>query len=76
MVIDLIGALRAREQTSDDVLTARESEILLMLRSGQTTAEIASVLRISPITVRRHISKLLRKAGASGRSELLKCALS
>lgn len=75
MVIGLIDALRERERVSDDVLTSRESEILAMLRTGQTTGEIAKRLRISPVTVRRHISKLLRKAGASDRSQLLECSL-
>ncbi len=48
-------------------LTARESEILRMLRSGMTTAEISDVLSLSPITVRRHISAGMAKLGVADR---------
>jgi DNA-binding NarL/FixJ family response regulator len=71
MVIDLIDELHSAERASDDSLTGRESQILAMLRRGQSTAEIATRLRISPITVRRHISKLLQKTGSHQRSQLL-----
>jgi DNA-binding CsgD family transcriptional regulator len=42
-----------------------------MLRRGQTTAEIAGRLEITPVTVRRHISELVHKFGVTGRSDLL-----
>jgi DNA-binding NarL/FixJ family response regulator len=74
MVIDLIDELRTLQRARTHVLTERESEILMMLRRQQTTAAIAAELKISPVTVRRHISKLLRKTGASERAELLDTA--
>lgn len=43
------------------VLTEREWEVLEHLRAGATTAEIAAELGISPTTVRRHVSGILRK---------------
>jgi len=49
-------------------LTTRESEILRMLRSGMTTAEISEILSLSPITVRRHISSGVAKLGVADRS--------
>jgi DNA-binding NarL/FixJ family response regulator len=49
-------------------LTARESQILRMLRSGLTTAEISEMLSLSPITVRRHISGGVAKLGVADRS--------
>jgi DNA-binding NarL/FixJ family response regulator len=49
-------------------LTARESEILHMLRSGMTTFEIGEALSLSPITVRRHISAGVAKLGVEDRA--------
>ncbi len=53
-------------------LTARESEIMRMLRSGLSTIEIAERLALSPVTVRRHISAGAAKLGADGRDEALR----
>ncbi len=49
-------------------LTARESEILRMLRSGATTAEVSQSLSLSPVTVRRHISAGMAKLGVADRN--------
>jgi len=48
-------------------LTSRESEILRMLRSGMTTAEVSDMLALSPVTVRRHISAGVAKLGVADR---------
>jgi DNA-binding NarL/FixJ family response regulator len=48
-------------------LTARESEVGQLLREGQSTAEIADRLGVSPVTVRRHVGLLLHKLGAESR---------
>jgi DNA-binding NarL/FixJ family response regulator len=53
-------------------LTARESEILRMLRSGLTTAEIGDILSLSPITVRRHISAGVAKLGVADRNAAIR----
>jgi DNA-binding NarL/FixJ family response regulator len=42
-------------------LTDREHEVLVMLRDGLSTAEIAHRLGRSPVTVRRHVSAILAK---------------
>jgi two-component system, NarL family, nitrate/nitrite response regulator NarL len=49
-------------------LTAREWEVGELLRDGLSTAEIAERLGVSPVTVRRHVSLLLRKLRASNRA--------
>lgn len=49
-------------------LTAREWEVLELLREASTTAEIAARLGISPTTVRRHVSAILQKVGARDRA--------
>jgi DNA-binding NarL/FixJ family response regulator len=48
-------------------LTPREFEVLERLRRRATTAEIASQLGISQVTVRRHVASVLRKMGAPNR---------
>jgi DNA-binding NarL/FixJ family response regulator len=48
-------------------LTAREFEVLGRLRRRERTAEIAAGLGISEVTVRRHVSSLLRKLGTPSR---------
>jgi two-component system, NarL family, nitrate/nitrite response regulator NarL len=55
----------------DVELTAREFEVLECLRKRERTAEVAAHLGITEITVRRHVSSLVRKLGASDRSEIL-----
>jgi DNA-binding NarL/FixJ family response regulator len=52
-------------------LTAREQEVLEGLDRGHHTAEIAQALGISAVTVRRHISEILRKLGAPDRAAAL-----
>ncbi len=52
-------------------LTTREFEVLDRLRGGASTAVIADQLRITEVTVRRHISAILRKLGAPDRRTAL-----
>ena len=69
MVPELLLELRAGG-TGGDGLTARESQVLAMLRHGHTTASISKRLEIAPVTVRRHISELVHKLGVEDRSAL------
>lgn len=69
MVRELIQELRTTAALGG--ITDREAQVLGMLRRGHSTAEIASRLQISPVTVRRYISDLVRKLGVSGRAELV-----
>ena len=48
-------------------VTAREFEVVESLRRRESTAEIAAHLGISEITVRRHISAIVRKLGTPNR---------
>ena len=43
------------------MLTNREWQVLDLMRDGLTTREIASRLYIARVTVRTHISSILRK---------------
>jgi len=50
-------------------LTSRELEILPLITAGRTNAEIADQLVISSRTVDVHVSRILRKLGATRRTE-------
>lgn len=52
-------------------LTAREQEVLGLLREGRANKDIAETLGCSVRTVEFHISNLLRKVGVSSRLELV-----
>jgi DNA-binding CsgD family transcriptional regulator len=52
-------------------LSARETEMAVMIARGLANKEIASELGISPATVRTHIYNLYQKAGARSRVELI-----
>lgn len=52
-------------------LTPRQQELLGMIACGLTYKEIASRLNLSEQTVKNHMHRMLRRIGASDRSELL-----
>lgn len=54
---------------SKPALTLREHEILNLASKGLSNAEIAERLCLSPHTIKSHIHNLLRKIGASNRTE-------
>lgn len=62
------GAGRNRD-TAGHELTAREVEILGLVAEGRSNAEIARQLFISAKTVSVHVSNILAKLGAAGRTE-------
>jgi DNA-binding CsgD family transcriptional regulator len=56
------------------VLTAREREVLALVAQGRSNREIGLVLFISPKTVSVHVSNLLAKLSAAGRTEAVAVA--
>ncbi len=48
-------------------LTARESEVLLAVASGQSNADVGRELFMSEATVKTHVSRVLTKVGATNR---------
>jgi DNA-binding CsgD family transcriptional regulator len=53
-------------------LTYREIEIVLLIRKGFSTKEIASKLGLSYFTVKKHRENILLKVGAQGKTEFRK----
>lgn len=73
--LDLVGAaLRepaapAAQATPEQVLTAREQDVLALVAQGQTNKAIARVLEISPATVKVHVERIISKLGVADRTQ-------
>ena len=60
---------RSVEGADHEALTAREVEVLALVAQGRSNGEIGRQLFISTKTVSVHVSNILAKLGASGRTE-------
>jgi len=72
---DLAGAMRRRLQRPVVSLTPREDQILQLLGSGASIADIAGALYISPSTAKTHMAKLYDKLGAGNRTQAVMSAV-
>lgn len=57
------------------LLTSREREILEWIYRGKSNIEIGMILTISPLTVKNHVQKILRKLGVVNRTQAVGKAL-
>ncbi|GAB3775999.1 helix-turn-helix transcriptional regulator [Nocardioides ginsengisegetis] len=64
-----LGSTPARGDAAPDALTPRETEILALVAEGRSNGEIGKQLFISAKTVSVHVSNILGKLGAAGRTE-------
>lgn len=53
------------------VLTARQLEILRWIYLGKSNIEIGMILEISPLTVKNHVQKILRKLDVQNRTQAI-----
>lgn len=65
----------ADEEAAQLELTAREQEVLALLSDGLSNAQIGDGLHLSPRTVEKYVSSLLRKTDTSNRAELVRYAI-
>jgi DNA-binding CsgD family transcriptional regulator len=76
---ETLGALGARAELNrlraltggevrEDVLSARELEVLALVAAGRTNKEVAEALSISRHTVGRHLENIFAKLGVTGRA--------
>ena len=71
-LIDFFAAPRLQlTETVFPELTAREHEVLDLIAAGRSNADVASVLVLSPKTVRNHVSAIFSKLQVAGRSEAI-----
>lgn len=63
---------RRRTLSDDQPLTSREWEVLELLREGRSTQDIAECLTLSTVTVRSHISSILRKLRVPDRASAIR----
>ncbi len=64
-----VGSAPARSAAGSDALTPREREILALVAEGRSNGEIGKQLFISAKTVSVHVSNILGKLDAGGRTE-------
>jgi DNA-binding NarL/FixJ family response regulator len=70
--VELPGMARSPEISA--VLTPREAEVLGLLAQGRTNRQIGAALYISEKTASVHVSNIIAKLGASGRTEAVAIA--
>jgi DNA-binding NarL/FixJ family response regulator len=68
-------AARLAEHLGDEDLTARELEVLQLIRDGYRNKQIADQLAIAETTVNFHIKNLVDKLGANDRTHAVTIAL-
>jgi DNA-binding CsgD family transcriptional regulator len=57
------------------VLTPREQEVLRWIAIGKSNFEVGAILSISPLTVKNHMQKILRKLNVVNRTQAVGKAL-
>jgi DNA-binding NarL/FixJ family response regulator len=65
---------RRTHSTIPDDLTGREVEVLKLIASGLSNAEIAASLVLSAATVKTHINHIFQKTGARDRAQAVRYA--
>ncbi|MBO9997449.1 MAG: response regulator transcription factor [Cyanobacteria bacterium SID2] len=69
------GSIETLPSTPEIDLTPREREVLELLTQGLSNAQIGDRIYLSPRTIEKYVSNLLRKTDTANRSELVRFAL-
>ncbi len=75
LVAEQLDRAARGEPASASVLTPRETEVVKLVAEGQTTKEIAEVLKISEKTVERHRANVFEKLEITDRVALTRYAI-
>lgn len=67
-------SLRERPLTGWDALTPAERKVVTLLVQGKSNPDIAARLVVSPTTVKKHVSSILRKLGLRSRVDVVRAA--
>ena len=65
-----LGMRPGRRHKRSGVLSVREQEVAQLVAAGQTNAEVAAALFLSPRTVERHVGNILTKLGDRSRVQI------
>jgi transcriptional regulator EpsA len=69
------GGAAVDRASGQSVLTVRELDILKWIYVGKSNFEIGAILKISPLTVKNHVQKILRKLNVVNRTQAIGKAL-
>ncbi|GGT47290.1 response regulator [Streptomyces kurssanovii] len=75
LIRNYLERARQGQETPDQILTAREEEVLKLVAEGRSSKDIGETLFISVKTVQRHRANLLRKLGLRDRLDLTRYAI-
>jgi DNA-binding CsgD family transcriptional regulator len=64
-----------RAPGAEAALTPREQEVLRWIAIGKSNFEVGAILSISPLTVKNHVQKILRKLNVVNRTQAVGKAL-
>ncbi|HEU0318755.1 MAG TPA: response regulator transcription factor [Solirubrobacteraceae bacterium] len=73
-VLDTQPAIGPRAGALPDDLTPREADVLKLIATGLSNAEIAQALFVSNATVKTHINRIFNKTGARDRAQAVRYA--
>lgn len=65
------GTVGSDKSVGQSVLTVREQDILKWIYLGKSNFEIGAILKISPLTVKNHVQKILRKLNVVNRTQAI-----
>ena len=75
LIRNYLNRARLGQAIPEQILTAREEEVLKLVAEGHSSKEIAGILFISIKTVERHRANMLQKLGLRDRLELTRYAI-
>jgi DNA-binding NarL/FixJ family response regulator len=75
LLVGIVGGGEGSGRKQSPTVTEQDIRILELIAEGATNYDIATELHLSSNTVKFHVTRLLRRFGASRRSELVRLAM-